>query len=91
MHVVKLFWRPGNEQLRRDIIMAVMCKTGNCQQNPPMRLQVRKELLIKEAAVAAEKVICVDAGDGVEFLVLKRQVGSIGMHSANRVGRNSPA
>ena len=69
--------------------MAVMRKAGNCQQNPPTRLQVGKELLIEEAAVAAEKVICVDAGDGVEFLVLKRQVGSIGMHGAYLVGRNS--
>ena len=31
MHVVELFGRPGNEQLRRDVVMAVMRKTGNCQ------------------------------------------------------------
>ena len=91
MHVVELFGRPGNEQLRRDVVMAVMRKAGNCQQDPPMRLQERKELRIKEAAFTPEEVICVDAGDGVKFLAPKRQVGGVSMHRMYLIGRNSQA
>ena len=91
MHVVELFGCPGNEQLRRNVVMAVMRKARNCQQDPPMRLQERKELRIKEAAFTPEEVICVDAGDGVKFLAPKRQVGGVGMLRMHLIGHDSQA
>ena len=82
VHVAQLFRRLGQQQLRRQVVVAVADHAGDGDVDVAAGLDEGQQLVVQIAGVAAEVVVRIGGDHGVEEVAVEGQGGGVGGPSA---------